>query len=74
MENTGFVVYNTYLEGYLNHDMHFTKKIASAKINTDEALCKTDIAIISSKYEDVSSYNTENMVIKQVSVTLIETT
>lgn len=70
MEHTGFVVYNTFLKGYLNHDMCFSEKLAFAKIQSDECKCRTDIAILAKLYKDVPSFDEVNMEIRKVEVTI----
>ena len=72
MKNTGFVVYNTFLNGYLTHDKCFTENIALAKINPDKGQCRSDMSIVSNTYKEVPSFDSVNMIIKEVVVTLNE--
>lgn len=71
MENTGYVIYNTFIKGYFNEDS-FTEKLVLATIFTDEGKCRTAIAKCASLYKEVPAYEASNMVIKPVVITVQE--
>lgn len=71
MENTGYVIYNTFLKGYYNEDC-FTEKLILATIFTDEAKCRTTIVKLETLYKEVPAYEASNMVIKPVVITIQE--
>jgi hypothetical protein len=72
MDNTGYVLYNSSLKGFLNSDGYFTSDLIEAKILSDEAKCRTEIKRIARAYKNVPDYSEENLQPQKVSVQLID--